>query len=163
MSSPPVPVPVPVPFCFFVAVVVASKVVNQNPTCWFCVSLKTTGAHTEHEVPLLPFSALARNCGFALSVSACTADIFPSSPPHSSVYFPVRQSYFVNISHRTSEPFQIADCSKMPPNKLWCKGDIRNETEVGKKEINLHKYAYVTTRPRMMVEMSARKYRFIMM
>lgn len=51
----------------------------------------------------------------------------------------------------------------MPPNKLWCKGDIRDETEVGKKERNLHKYAYVTRRSRMMVEMSEKKYRFIMM
>lgn len=34
---------------------------------------------------------------------------------------------------------------------------------MGKKEINLHKYAYVTRKSCMMVEMSERKYRFIMM
>lgn len=110
-----------------------------------------------------PSSRLQETVASLFLFSVCTADIFPSSPPHSSVYFPVRQSYFVNISHRTLEPFQIADCSKMPLNKLWCKRGIRDETEVGKKEINLHKYAYVTRRSRIMVEMSERKYRFIMM
>lgn len=51
----------------------------------------------------------------------------------------------------------------MPPNKLWCKEDIGDETEADKKEINLHKYAYVTMRSRVMVETAERKYRFIMM